>query len=149
MRRCVNCLLLLVVSVCASGCANAASPVRTLCDLVANPGRYANKVVRVKAIYITDMLEHSALLDPSCRSAHISLYDGPKGPYQGSINKFNNALAKARLAGSPDIFRVEFSAVFRVKPEPTELPFSKGEQGRLHLTRVWHYSWLPKVPPNH
>jgi len=149
MRKYAKGLALLAIAICASSGANAASPVRTLCELAANPGKYANKVVRVKAIFITDMLEHSALLDPSCRSAHINLYDGPKGPYQSSINKFNNALATVHLAGRPDIFRVEFSAVFRVKPKPTELPFAKDEKGRLHLTRVWHYSWLPKFPANH
>ena len=140
---------LLTLAAFVSSHASAASSAQTLCDLAVNLSEYADQVVRVKAIYTTDMIERSDLLDPNCRSVHISLYDGPSGPYQSTINKFNNALSKAQFAGRPVIFRVEFSAVLRLSPEPTENPFAKGEQGRLHLTRVWHYSWLPKIPATH
>jgi len=77
----------------------------------------------------------------------INLYDGPKGPYQDTIDKLNNAEGERHFAGRPVILNLEFSAVFRLVPEAGELPFSKGEQGRLHLTRVWKYSWLSHLPP--
>lgn len=140
-------LVLFALAVCASSGAVAAPPVHTLCELAANLPQYANKVVRVRAIYYTDMLEQSGLLDPSCRSVQFNLYDGPKGPYQDPIERFNSAEFKRHFAGKHVIANLTFSAILRLAPGPGELPFEKGELGRLHLTRVWEYSWLPHLPP--
>jgi len=140
-------LALLGFAICVAHGAHAGSAVHTICDLAANPSKYANQVVHVEAIFYTDMLERSGLLDPRCRSVQINLYDGPKGPYQDTIDKLNNAEGERHFAGRPVILNLEFSAVFRLVPEAGELPFSKGEQGRLHLTRVWKYSWLSHLPP--
>ena len=117
----------------------------TLCQVAANPSKYSGKVVRVTAIYMTDMLERSLLIDPSCKTVRINLYDGPTGPYQASIDELNSAEFKVHREQKPVIFKLNFSAVFRTKRMPHELPFSKREQGRLHLVRVWSYSWLPRV----
>ena len=124
----------------------ASAHVYTLCELAANPSKYAGKTVRISAIFMTDMREHSVLMDPSCNSVRINLYNGPKGPYQASIDKLDKAEFKAYRELKPVTFKINFSAIFRIKPMPRELPFSKRERGRLHLTRVWSYSWLPRVP---
>jgi hypothetical protein len=136
-------------ALCVSSGAVAVPTTLTLCKLAANLNKYANKVVRVKAIYYTDMLEHSGLLDTSCRSIKFNLYDGPKGPYQDTIDKLNNAEGKRYFAGKPVVLNLTFSAILRLAPEPGELPFAKGELGRLHLTRVWKYMWLSQFPSKH
>ncbi len=151
MRQCLASFIMLTLGTLAnSGALASSQPVHaralTLCQIAANPSKYTDKVVRVTAIYTSDMLEWSLLIDPSCKTVRINLYDGPTGPYQASIDKLNNAEFKVHRQLKPVIFKINFSAIFRTKPMPHELPFSKREQGRLHLTRVWSYSWLPRVP---
>jgi len=70
------CILLLL-----AGCAHSATPAaaeqaalhESLCWLMADPGAYDGKLVRVRARIISDGLEYVQLVDESCRGSAIDV----------------------------------------------------------------------------
>ncbi|HEY2347181.1 MAG TPA: hypothetical protein VGH80_15120 [Xanthomonadaceae bacterium] len=111
----------------------------SLCELVASSAHLANKLVRVRAIFETDMLERSILYDENCPQAHVELYDA-KGKQDKSVDKWNRAMRDTYRKGLPVIFQVEFSAMFRVTPKQNDIALVHDDHPRLELFRVWNYS---------
>jgi hypothetical protein len=116
----------------------------SLCELVASSASLANKPVRVRANFETDMLERSILYDENCPQAHVELYDA-KGKQDKSVYKWNRAMRDTYRKGLPVIFQVEFSAMFRVTPKQNDIALVHDDHFRLELFRVWNYSRRTKT----
>ena len=94
-------LALLGFAICVAHGAHAGSPVHTICDLAANPSKYANQVVHVEAIFYTDMLERSGLLDPRCRSSKLIFTMGQKARIKTPSTNSTMRRVRGTLPGAP------------------------------------------------
>ena len=86
----------------------------TVCQLVHAPNRFNGKTVRVKALVESDMIEHTMLVDESCKSYGVSLWIPHDLDDNSEVKELRKALkeqwkpgaAKTRVLG---VFRGTFS----------------------------------------
>ena len=94
----------------------------TICDLVKYPSRFSGKLVRVRALVKSDGIEHTVLVDDSCKSQGVA----PSVPKENS--------------GHPDMEQLHH-AIFRVGR-----PGTAGK--RITGIFVGTYSWHRKKVPS-
>jgi hypothetical protein len=107
----------------------------SICELAKSPDFFDGKLVRVRAIYVTDLVEHSALIDDQCRGTSFPLYEPENGSRHRSIGNFDRAVLGDVQDLKLRMFEIEFSARFHRNDA------SSG--GRLEMTRVWTYARWP------
>jgi hypothetical protein len=82
------CIALLAAT---SSAASAREVRTTLCELVSHGQPLSGQRVRFTAIYLTDLLERTVLLDKHCPKVHLTPYDSIEPP-DPSVKKFDDAV---------------------------------------------------------
>lgn len=108
MIRHITVLLFVLQIVFMTGCKRGREePVETtICAIAANPRAFDGRVVRVMAMLQSDGLEHSSLIDHSCRSTTLAIMGGP------SDDAAHRALTSAVFSGRSGTFDKEIRGVF-------------------------------------
>lgn len=120
--------LLLAVT---SSAASAREVRTTLCELVSHGQPLSGKRVRFTAIYLTDLLERTVLLDKRCPKVHLTPYDSIERP-DPSVKRFDDAV-RGRI---DDLelrqFVVDVSGRFTLHGHDEPI-------GSLEIQKVWSY----------
>ncbi len=138
--RYASCLC--VVGALAGGSAQSdrRSPtVTSICALERQHAQLQGRRVRIKAVFITDVLEHSTLMDERCPSVKMDLLPTANTPPDESVRQFEIAIHKSLWDPVPGVFAVDISAEFlwRAEAQP---------HGAVRMTKVWHLKRLPDIP---
>ena len=67
-------VILLFFGALATMNASGSSVETTACELVKHPNRFANTNVRIRAVVMSDLIEHTMLVDGACPASGISLW---------------------------------------------------------------------------
>lgn len=79
----------------------------TVCEIIDRPEKYDGKLVRFKADFESDGIEHSVLVDPACKDHGVVPYDGPQlAPAEKA------ELERAIYTGRPGTLDKHISATF-------------------------------------
>lgn len=110
------------------------SGVRSICELSKDAQVLTGTVVRVRALFVSDNLEHSGLIDHGCPGVWMALYSPEKKPWHRSVRNFYTAVDGDLLDTRLRTFDVEITGAF----SPPTAPGTVDSQ--LHLLRVWTFA---------
>jgi hypothetical protein len=72
----------------------------TVCELVQHSSRFYKKAVRVRARVVTDIIEHTLVVDESCPSQGVSLWTTSAFRQRVDYRELRNAIVDEAAAGS-------------------------------------------------
>lgn len=138
-------LVLLLFGLCRQT-PTAQPKVYSLCELEEQGARFHGQTIRVKALYESDLLEHSGLFDPSCPGVEMPLYYESGPTAHRSIRNFQRALDGDLMDLRLRRFELEFQARFEWNSAVRS--HSRGQvqgvpeppRGSLQMFRVWTFA---------
>jgi hypothetical protein len=80
----------------------------TLCDVVAHPEKFTNKLVRFRASFGSDGLEHSVLIHSGCKLGIVP-YPAADGKERSDVEAFDEAVR----ASAPDADKTSEALILR------------------------------------
>lgn len=137
--------LLLIMSPALAACTNLhadsgsapAVPVVSLCEVAANPAQWKGRVVRMRAVFLSDLMHTSILKDETCPNVRLGPFDGAVEPADKSAyEKWTVALYGDLRDMSLRVFAID--VVGRVEWDQTDRT-----PGQLHMIRVMSFRRLP------
>lgn len=137
---------LCIALLAATSSAASAREVRTsLCVLASHGQPLSGQRVRFTAIYLTDLLERTVLLDKRCPKVHLTPYDSIKGP-DPSVKRFDKAV-RGRI-DDPELRQFVVDVSGRFTWHGHDEPY-----GSLEIQKVWnfkrsHGDWRKRSSPH-
>lgn len=128
------CIWLLVVFVC--GCATtskAYTEIQTsVCQIAAHGLKRDGNILRLRAVYISDIVERTMLKDVDCPNEWLGLAVGDNGVDDKSVAELEDAVL-GDVINDTELrqFVVDISALYRSK--------GTNGQGLLYITKVWSF----------
>lgn len=81
----------------------------TVCELVRRPNRFANASVRIRAVVMSDLIEHTVLVDNACPARGISLWIPHELDDAANVQKLRSELRRQWTEHS---YETQVNAVF-------------------------------------
>ncbi len=137
LRACV----LAIVAVPAFGQVPVSSgPIATtLCEIVAHPEEFADKLVRFKAYFESDGMDHSILVQPGCQRGIVP-YPAADGKKRADVQRFEEAIDAGAPGTADKIVVATFTGRFVWKPPSKRILRIEG----VSDLRVSHSSSRPR-----
>lgn len=74
------------------GLPDSPPPIVSLCKLTAHPAIWNGRVVRVRAVLISDLMHATLLKDRECRRVFVDVYDKPQAGEEAGVRAFFDAM---------------------------------------------------------
>jgi hypothetical protein len=111
------------------------TPTTTICQLAESSAAMNGHIVRVRAIYITDLKHITILKDRQCKSVSLSILDAEKNKRDPSMEDFDRAVWGKIDDLDLRVFSVDASGIFMRQPQSTP-------RDALSIQKIWHFERL-------